>query len=168
MAADLVVTADGRCTFGGIVYACVLGSGGIVVDKKEGDGGAPAGRWPLRRLLVRPDRGAPPAGVLPAQAIARDDGWCDDAGDAAYNRPVKLPYAASHELMWRDDHLYDLVVVVGHNDAPPVAGAGSAIFLHLARPDRGPTAGCVAFARVDLEAILRGLEADSHLLVLAP
>ena len=124
--------------------------------------------WPLRRLLFRPDRGAPPQGILPVAAIAPDDGWCDDAGDPAYNRPVKLPFGASHEAMWRTDHLYDLVVVVGHNDSPPVAGAGSAIFLHLARPDRGPTAGCVAFSRADLEAILVGLEADSHLLVVAP
>ncbi|MDA1071213.1 MAG: L,D-transpeptidase family protein [Proteobacteria bacterium] len=168
MAADLVVTADGHCSFKGRTFACVLGAGGIVADKKEGDGGTPAGRWPLRRLLFRPDRGAPPQGILPVAAIAPDDGWCDDAGDPAYNRPVKLPFGASHEVMWRADHLYDLVVVVGHNDSPPVAGAGSAIFLHLARPDRGPTAGCVAFSRADLEAILVGLEADSHLLVVAP
>jgi L,D-peptidoglycan transpeptidase YkuD (ErfK/YbiS/YcfS/YnhG family) len=168
MAADLVVTADGRCSFKDRTFACVLGAGGIVVDKKEGDGGTPAGRWPLRRLLFRPDRGAPPQGILPLAAIAPDDGWCDDAGDPAYNHPVKLPFDASHEVMWRADHLYDLVVVVGHNDSPPVAGAGSAIFLHLARPDRGPTAGCVAFSRADLEAILVGLEADSHLLVIAP
>lgn len=168
MAADLVVTANGRCAFRGAVYDCVLGSGGIVTDKKEGDGGTPAGRWPLRRLLYRGDRGAPPPCVLPAATIAPDDGWCDDAADPAYNRPVKLPFAPSHEEMWRADALYDLVVVVGHNDDPPVPGAGSAIFLHLARPDRGPTAGCVAFARADLETILAGLEADSHLVVVAP
>lgn len=168
MAADLVVTADGCCTFRGAVYDCVLGSGGIVTTKQEGDGGTPAGRWPLRRLLYRPDRGAPPPCVLPAAAIAPDDGWCDDAADAAYNRPVKLPFGPSHEEMWRTDALYDLVVVVGHNDDPPVPGAGSAIFLHIARPDRGPTAGCVAFIRSDLEVILEGLEEDSHLVVIAP
>jgi L,D-peptidoglycan transpeptidase YkuD (ErfK/YbiS/YcfS/YnhG family) len=167
MPADLVVTADGRCAFRGAVYDCVLGSGGIVVAKKEGDGGTPAGQWPLRRLLYRPDRGAPPPCVLPVETIAPDDGWCDDPADAAYNRPVKLPYGAGHEEMWRADALYDLVVVVGHNDDPPVPGAGSAIFLHLARPDRGPTAGCVAFVRDDLEAILRGLEEGSHLVVTA-
>lgn len=165
--ADLIVTADGRCRFGGKVYACTLGSGGIVADKKEGDGGTPAGTWPLRRLLYRPDRGRPPTCILPTAPIAPDDGWCDDPADAAYNRPVKLPFAASHETMWRNDHLYDLVVVVGHNDDPPVAGAGSAIFLHLARPDRGPTAGCVAFERADLDAILTALEPESRLVVLA-
>jgi len=168
MADDLVVTADGYCAFKGLRYACILGAGGIVTTKKEGDGGTPAGRWPLRRLLFRPGRGTPPAGVLPVQAIAPDDGWCDDAADAAYNRPVKLPFDASHEVMWRIDHLYDLVVVVGHNDNPPVAGAGSAIFLHLARHDRGPTAGCVAFERADLETILATLDEGSQLVVIAP
>lgn len=167
-AVDLVVSIDGRCRFGGRDFACTLGSGGIVTDKKEGDGGTPVGAWPLRRLLYRPDRGARPRCVLSAQAIAPDDGWCDDPADAAYNRPVKLPFAASHETMWRNDHLYDLVVVVGHNDDPPVPGAGSAIFLHIARPDGGPTAGCVAFAREDLEAILAGLTEQSRLVVLAP
>jgi len=168
MADDLVVTAAGFCSFKGVRYPCVLGAGGLVTAQQEGDGGTPAGRWPLRRLLFRPDRGAPPPGILPEQAIAPDDGWCDDAADPAYNRPVKLPFGASHEVMWRDDHLYDLVVVVGHNDPPPVAGAGSAIFLHLARHDRGPTAGCVAFERADLETILASLDGARQLVVIAP
>jgi len=168
VARDLVVTADGRCGFGGEVFACTLGSGGIVADKREGDGGTPVGSFALRRLLYRPDRGAPPPTVLPVAAIAPDDGWCDDPADAAYNRPVRRPCAASHEAMWRDDHLYDLVVVVGHNDDPPRPGAGSAIFLHLMRDDGGPTAGCVAFRRADLEHILAGLESGSRLVVQAP
>src|SRR3546814_5636749 len=71
-----------------------------------------------------------------------------------YNRLVRLPFAASHERMWRDDGLYDLVVEIGYNDMPPVPGLGSAIFLHLARPDWGPTDGCVALARDDLLAVL--------------
>ena len=168
MASDLIVTADGRCRFGGRTYACVIGSGGIATDKREGDGATPAGSFALRRVLYRPDRGAPPRTVLPVAAIGPDDGWCDDPADPAYNRPVRRPFGASHEAMWRDDHLYDLVVVVGHNDAPPQPGAGSAIFLHLMRADRGPTAGCVAFGRADLEAILEGLEPGSRLVVETP
>jgi len=160
---DLVVTADGRCRVGEAVYRCALGSGGIVADKHEGDGGTPAGLWPLRRLLYRADREAEPRCALPVAEIGETDGWCDDPGDPAYNRPVTLPFAASHETMWRDDHLYDLVVVVGHNDDPPVPGAGSAIFLHLARDDWGPTAGCVALARDDFVAILAALTPESRL-----
>ncbi|HEX7760428.1 MAG TPA: L,D-transpeptidase family protein, partial [Caulobacteraceae bacterium] len=86
--------------------------------------------------------------------IAPSDGWCDAPADPAYNRPVTLPYPASAEHLWREDHVYDLIVVLGHNDDPPVAGMGSAIFLHLARPDYAPTEGCVALSRPDLERVL--------------
>ncbi len=87
---------------------------------------------------------------MPLATIERDDGWCDAPLDAAYNRPVKLPYRASAEALWREDHLYDLVVILGFNDAPVVSAAGSAIFLHIARPDFGPTQGCIALAANDL------------------
>ena len=123
-------------------------------DKREGDKASPIGVWPIRRVFYRPDRGGAPKTALPLVAMSPDDGWCDDPHDAAYNRPVKLPRATSAERMWRDDGLYDLVLVLGHNDDPPVAGMGSAIFLHLARPDYAPTEGCVALARPDLEELL--------------
>lgn len=152
-----VATADGWLDLGVRRVRCALGPAGVVAaaDKREGDGASPAGVWPIRRALYRPDRGPAPATALPLAAIAEDDGWCDAPEDPAYNRPVRLPYAASAERMWRDDHLYDLVLILGHNDDPPVPGLGSAIFLHLAKPDYAPTHGCVAVAREDLEALLR-------------
>ena len=148
--------SDGRFHIGGRAVPCALGPSGVVeaANKREGDGATPLGLWPLRRVLYRPDRGPPPRTALPTLPIAPDDGWCDDPGDPAYNRPVTLPYPASAERLWRDDGIYDLIVVLGHNDDPPVAGAGSAIFLHLARPGYPPTEGCVALARPDLEAVL--------------
>ena len=135
-------------------WRCAIGRGGVACRKREGDGVTPVGDWPLRRLLYRADRRAAPATALPVAAIAADDGWCDAPDDPAYNRPVKLPYPASHETLWRDDAVYDLIVVLGHNDAPPQAGMGSAIFLHLARADYAPTEGCVALAEADLCALL--------------
>ena len=148
----------------GHTVLCALGRGGIIADKREGDGGTPAGLWPIRRVLYRPDRMARPKTDLPLAAIAPDDGWCDDPADPAYNRPVKLPYAASHEAMWREDGLYDLVGVLGHNDDPPEPGRGSAVFLHVARPDYAPTEGCVALALPDLLMLLEqcGPQAELH------
>ncbi len=155
---DLIVTrcADGyEARYGARRWRAAAGRGGIAAKTGEGDGISPRGAWPIRRVLYRADRlPGPPVTVFPCAAIAPDDGWCDAPGDAAYNRPVRLPHPASHEEMWRDDGLYDLVVVLGHNDAPVVPGAGSAIFLHVARPDYGPTAGCAALARDDLLAFL--------------
>jgi L,D-peptidoglycan transpeptidase YkuD (ErfK/YbiS/YcfS/YnhG family) len=133
-----------------------LGRGGLkpAADKREGDGASPIGAWPLRRVLFRPDKGPAPATALPAQPLAPADGWCDAPGDPLYNRPVTLPYRASAERLWREDDVYDLIVVLGHNDDPVVPDMGSAIFLHLARPGYPPTEGCVALARRDLEALL--------------
>ena len=129
---------------------CAVGEAGIGIKRVEGDRITPAGRWPLRRIFYRPDRLPLPRADLPVTALAPDDGWCDAPLDPNYNRLVKLPYGASAEEMWRRDNLYDLVVVVGFNDAPVVQGKGSAIFLHVASPGYGPTAGCVALARDDL------------------
>ena len=122
--------------------------------KREGDGASPAGLWPLRRVLWRPDRGSAPVARLPHAPIAPDDGWCDAPGAPDYNQPVKLPYAASAEALWREDRIYDLIVVLGYNDTPVVPRAGSAIFLHLARPDFSPTEGCVAVEPGDLIHLL--------------
>jgi L,D-peptidoglycan transpeptidase YkuD (ErfK/YbiS/YcfS/YnhG family) len=105
-------------------------------------------------VLYRPDRGEAPATALPVGPIAPDDGWCDATEDPDYNRPVRLPHPTSAERMWREDGLYDLVVVLGHNDDPPVAPMGSCIFLHLARPGYLPTEGCVAVSREDMTALL--------------
>jgi L,D-peptidoglycan transpeptidase YkuD (ErfK/YbiS/YcfS/YnhG family) len=152
---DLIVTPDGQARWNGRTFHCALGRSGITAHKREGDGATPAGTFPMRRVLYRPDRVAPPTSRLPLQPIAAGDGWCDDPADPAYNRPVRLPYAASHEDMWRDDRLYDLVVVLGHNDDPVVPGAGSAVFLHVAAPGYSPTAGCVAASIEDLTEIVR-------------
>ena len=150
------VWPDGRFEMGGRRTRAVLGRGGVkaAADKREGDGATPAGTWPIRRVFYRPDKGPRPTTAFPVSPIGPDDGWCDAPDDAAYNRPVGLPYPASAERLWRGDDLYDLLVVLGHNDDPPIAGMGSAIFLHLQRRDLGPTDGCVALSRGDLEAFL--------------
>jgi L,D-peptidoglycan transpeptidase YkuD (ErfK/YbiS/YcfS/YnhG family) len=151
-----VAHADGRFEFEGRALRCALGRSGVkpAHEKREGDCASPAGAWEIRRVLYRPDVGAPET-ALPAEPIARNDGWCDDPEDENYNRPIKLPFRGSFEKLWRDDHLYDIVVVLGHNDDPPRPYMGSCIFMHLARDGYAPTEGCVALARQDLEAVLK-------------
>jgi L,D-peptidoglycan transpeptidase YkuD (ErfK/YbiS/YcfS/YnhG family) len=161
---DLIVTARmgetrGLAQLGDRTFDCALGRAGLVADKREGDGGTPIGRFPFRRLLYRADRVARIETRLPARHIERDDGWCDDPASPDYNKPVQLPHPARHEEMWLESALYDLVVVIGHNDDPVVPGAGSAVFLHVARDDWGSTAGCIAFKRTDLLTILAQVSA---------
>ena len=162
---DLVVESAGWARWGARRMRCALGKGGVRAAKREGDGVTPAGAFTMRRVLYRADRAAAPTTRLPIAPISSDDGWCDDPADAAYNRPVKLPYAARAERLWRADRLYDLVVVLGHNDTPPVAGAGSAIFLHVAAADYAPTEGCVALAADELRAVLAEADAASRVVV---
>jgi L,D-peptidoglycan transpeptidase YkuD (ErfK/YbiS/YcfS/YnhG family) len=152
-----VAYADGTFDLAGRLTRCALGPNGIAAPagKREGDGRSPTGTWPLRQVLYRPDRRAAPRTALPAAPLASGDGWCDAPDDPAYNLPVRLPYPASAESLWRDDHLYDLIVILGFNDAPVVPGAGSAIFLHLAKPSYEPTQGCIALSAADLETLLR-------------
>jgi L,D-peptidoglycan transpeptidase YkuD (ErfK/YbiS/YcfS/YnhG family) len=150
-----VVSPEGYFQMGSRVYRVALGRGGVRIDKREGDGATPAGLLALRRVLFRADRiGKPPSCALLREPISPDDGWCDDPLHPDYNRMVRLPHPARCEALWRPDPLYDVVGVLGWNDAPPVPGRGSAIFLHVATPDLSPTAGCIALALADLLAVL--------------
>jgi len=151
---DIEVLSADKLLWHGNYYRCAVGRGGIGSKQAEGDGITPIGRFPLRRVFFRPDRIEPPNTWLPVQPLNANDGWCNDAGDRAYNCFVQRPFLASSEIMWRDDHVYDLIVEVGYNDLPPVPGLGSAIFVHLARPEFSPTEGCVSLVATDLLKIL--------------
>ena len=156
---DLIVARGShgiwRAAFGARDWRCAIGPAGVIADKREGDGATPLGCFPLRRVLYRPDRLSRPETTLPVTPLVPEDGWCDDPRDAAYNTQVRLPFAAGHERLWRDDGIYDAIVILGHNDGPPRPGAGSAIFLHVARDDYALTQGCVALALPDLLTVLR-------------
>jgi L,D-peptidoglycan transpeptidase YkuD (ErfK/YbiS/YcfS/YnhG family) len=154
----VILTVDARAgslqAYGRSV-SCSIGRGGVIAaaDKHEGDGATPLGDWPLRALLLRPDRVGFVRTALPWRWIAPDDGWSDGPDDPAYNRPIRHPHGHSAERLWREDGLYDVLVVLGHNDAPPVAGLGSAIFLHCWR-DGAATEGCVAVAKDELVGLV--------------
>ena len=162
---NLIVHPGDTSSWGARRFRCAIGRGGRRRDKREGDGATPVGSWPMRRLLYRADRLSLPQTALAVSAIGATDGWCDAPLDARYNRPVQLPYPASAETLWREDAAYDLIVPLGYNDAPVIAGAGSAIFLHVARADFRPTEGCVALALADLLTMLSEADGESQIIV---
>lgn len=155
---DLTFTATARGKFSGngLTCQCALGRGGVVAaaQKREGDGTSPQGIWRMKRVFYRPDRLARPDTALAVVPMRASDGWCDEAEHRLYNRPVTLPFAASHEKLWRDDHVYDLIVELVHNSDPIVPALGSAVFFHLAHEDFRPTEGCVAISSTHMLQVL--------------
>jgi L,D-peptidoglycan transpeptidase YkuD (ErfK/YbiS/YcfS/YnhG family) len=146
--------SKGWLRMGSCVLPCALGRTGRTFSKREGDGGTPSGCWRPLIVLYRADRVARPRTGLPVRPIRPSDGWCDAPGDGNYNRVVRHPYPASAERLWRQDALYDLIVVLDHNQRPRIQGAGSAIFMHVARTGYQPTEGCVALSHRHLLHVL--------------
>jgi L,D-peptidoglycan transpeptidase YkuD (ErfK/YbiS/YcfS/YnhG family) len=144
--------ARGVLTAGRLSLPVALGRTGIKANKREGDGATPRGTFRLKRLWWRADKHPRPVTMLPVKHITAADGWCEDPSDRHYNQPVKMPPNSKADRLRRPDHLYDFIIELDHNTRPRVAGRGSAVFIHAARPGFAPTAGCVA---LDLNALRR-------------
>jgi L,D-peptidoglycan transpeptidase YkuD (ErfK/YbiS/YcfS/YnhG family) len=150
---------------GPLTLPVALGRGGIMANKREGDGGTPRGVFKLRRLWWRADRGPRPRTALPVRRIRPDDGWCENPADRAYNRPVTVPPGSTADRLWRADRLYDLVIELDHNTRPRIAGRGSAVFIHVARPGFAPTAGCVALEPGALRRLVARLGPQTRVVI---
>ena len=151
----------GLLTFGNHTLPCALGRSGISAIKREGDGRTPIGKFQLLYGYIRKDRIFPTPTALDMLEIKSANGWCDEPTSPNYNHPVKLPFGSSHEVMMRDDHLYDLCIVLDYNIHPKKRFGGSAIFFHLAKPDYAPTEGCVAIAPNHMRILLPRLSTDT-------
>jgi len=150
---------------GPLALPVALGRGGIKANKREGDGGTPRGTFRLRRLWWRADRVARPLTHLPVRPITGADGWCEDPGDRRYNQPIRLAPGQPGDRLKRDDRLYDFIIEIDHNARPRVAGRGSPVFLHLARPQFGPTAGCVAMTQAAMLRLLSRLGPRTRIVI---
>lgn len=157
--------SDGLFRIGLQTWPCLLGRSGMRALKREGDGATPVGTYRLLVLCWRPDRITRPRTLLPHHPIRQKDGWCDEPGHACYNRPVRLPFAASREEMWRDDRLYDLCLVTSHNQRPRARMGGSAIFVHLtaAKPH---TEGCIGLPDAAMRQLLATAGPNTRLVIL--
>ncbi len=142
-----------------------LGRGGILANKREGDGGTPKGIFHPRKVWWRADRHPRPRTYLPVRAIRPEDAWCEDPADRHYNQPIRLIRDATGDRLARKDHLYDFIVEIDHNTSPRIAGRGSAVFLHLARENFGPTAGCVSMTGAAMLHLLRRLGPQTRIII---
>jgi L,D-peptidoglycan transpeptidase YkuD (ErfK/YbiS/YcfS/YnhG family) len=167
MIESITVSADGKLLADGKPYRCTIGRGGLAApgQKREGDLKTPTGSFAMRACYFRPDRVVPPPTGLKRIELSRADGWCDDVADPMYNQPVKLPYAARHEQLWRADFVYDIIIPLGYNDDPVVPGHGSAIFMHVMRADGVGTEGCIALAKHDLLSLLPRFSPQTRVII---
>jgi L,D-peptidoglycan transpeptidase YkuD (ErfK/YbiS/YcfS/YnhG family) len=157
--------ARGWLKAGPLHIPVALGPTGIRADKREGDKATPRGRFRPLRVWWRPDRGTRPRTPLPIRRIGLTDGWCEDPADRRYNRPIRLAPDRAGDRLWRQDHLYDLIVEIDHNVRPRIAGRGSAVFIHVARPGFAPTAGCVALRAPALRRLLARLGGKTRIII---
>jgi L,D-peptidoglycan transpeptidase YkuD (ErfK/YbiS/YcfS/YnhG family) len=153
------LTADGQS------LPVALGRGGIKANKREGDGGTPKGTFRPRQLWWRADRHPRPRTFLPVRAIRPQDAWCEDPASRHYNQPVRLECGGGGDRLTRDDHLYDFIVEIDHNTFPRIAGRGSAVFLHLARANFSPTAGCVSMTKSAMLRLLARLGPETRIVI---
>lgn len=153
----MLITVDpkGYVLCQGQKWRCALGRGGVHPKINEGDGITPVGTWGLGQVYYRADRLAAPETGLQVTAIDPHWGWCDDPSHADYNQRITLPHPASHETLWREDAVYDVVVEVLYNADPIKPGLGSAIFMHVARSGYTSTEGCIVLELGDLLALLK-------------
>ena len=155
----------GWLTAGGRTIPVALGRGGIRANKREGDGATPRGNFRPVRLWWRADRHPRPRTFLPVRRITPDLAWCEDPADRRYNRPFRRFLGEAGDRLWRDDYLYDFVIEIDHNVRPRVAGRGSAVFLHLARDNFEPTAGCVSMTKSAMLHLLQRLGPHTRIVI---
>jgi L,D-peptidoglycan transpeptidase YkuD (ErfK/YbiS/YcfS/YnhG family) len=156
---------QGWLTAGGITIPVALGRGGMLANKREADGGTPRGIFHPRQVWWRADRHPRPPTHLAVRAIRPEDAWCEDPADRHYNRPIRRIGEQAGDRLARKDHLYDFIVEIDHNTKPRIAGRGSAVFLHLARENFGPTAGCVSMTRSAMLQLLRRLGPRTRIVI---
>ncbi len=159
----LRVTRDHQFLLGEKSLRCAVGRSDFTTDKREGDGATPIGEFALRSGFYRADK----LGLLdtdyPFTPIQIEDGWCDAPKHAQYNQKITVPFDASHERLWREDGVYDIIIPIGYNDDPIEPGRGSAIFMHLAKPDYEPTEGCVALSFSDMLLVLKAIDLNTRI-----
>jgi len=142
-----------------------LGRAGVRANKREGDGATPRGQFRPVRMWWRADRLLRPRTPLPVRRIGAAEAWCEDPTDRRYNRPFRRSASEPGDRLCRADGLYDMLIEIDHNTRPRVAGRGSAVFVHVARPGLAPTAGCIALKRSDLQVLLGRITTKTRIVI---
>ena len=146
-------------------FACAIGYGGLTANKIEGDHKTPVGEFKFKKIYYRKDKLGEMTFKIPFVIIGENDGWCDDPKSKLYNQHVQFPFDSSAEKLFRDDDLYDLLCVINHNTDPIIRGKGSAIFLHISKPNFEGTEGCVAIEKENIIELAKKIDLTTRLII---
>ena len=159
----IIIKKSGYLEYKNLKFRCALGKAGIKKKKKEGDNITPEGTFKIIRVYYRRDKIKNISTLIKKKEIKKKIGWCDDPVSSVYNKEIKLPSKFSHEKLYRKDNLYDLILVLNYNINPIIKNKGSAIFIHIAKKNYEPTAGCIALKKRDLVELLKKIKKNTKI-----
>ncbi len=146
-----------------VSFFCVFGRDGVTTEKMEGDWKTPKGTFPIRKIYYRKDRISDLETTIKCIPLSENDAWCDDPTKKEYNTFIKLPFAGSYENLWREDEMYDIIIVLGYNDSPVIKEKGSAIFIHIAKKNMEYTKGCLAVKKEDMLKLVNKITPETEI-----
>ena len=147
----------------GVSFFCVFGKDGVTENKVEGDWKTPIGKFPIRKIYYRKDRINKIESEIECISLSPSDAWCDDVNKKEYNTFIKIPFDGSYENLWREDELYDVIIVLGYNDNPIVQGKGSAIFIHISKENMEFTKGCLVINKEDMITLIKKITSKTEI-----
>ncbi len=159
----IIVKKSGYLKYKNFKFRCALGKNGIKKKIKEGDKITPKGKFKLTKIYYRQDKIKEIKCSITKIKIKKNMGWCDDPKSNFYNQQIKLPSKFGHEKLYRNDRIYDLLVVLNYNTRPIIQNKGSAIFIHIAKKNYKPTAGCIALKKTDLIKLLQMIKKNTKI-----
>jgi L,D-peptidoglycan transpeptidase YkuD (ErfK/YbiS/YcfS/YnhG family) len=159
----IIINKSGYLKYKNFKFKCALGKAGIGKKGMEGDNITPEGVFRIVRIYYRKDRLKKLSSKFTLIEITKSMGWCDDPKSKKYNQPIRLPTKYSHEILYRRDNIYDLIIVLNYNMKPVIKNKGSAIFIHIAKKNYKKTLGCIALKKEDLIQILQMIKSKTKI-----
>jgi L,D-peptidoglycan transpeptidase YkuD (ErfK/YbiS/YcfS/YnhG family) len=159
----IIVKKSGYLKYKNLKFRCALGKGGVKKKTMEGDNITPKGIFKIIKIYYRPDKIKKIKTLIKKIKIKKNMGWCDDPNSRFYNKMINLPTKYSHEKLYRNDHLYDLIVVLSYNTNPIIKNRGSAIFMHIANNSYKKTKGCIALKKEHLIEIISKIKKNTKI-----
>ena len=162
----MIIVKKNILSFDNMSFKCAVGKSGVTKNKVEGDGCTPADEYSIIKIYYRQDKVVLPSIKMPSIAISKNFGWCDDVNSDYYNKIITFPFKHRAEILYRNDNIYDILCVIDYNQNPVVKNKGSAIFLHIARPNYTGTEGCIALNTADLIQLLSKMTTKTNIKII--